>query len=227
MTGSAVWIAATVLAYAAGLRVQAAARFHPLANPVLIACLLVGAAVELTGTPAEAYLSAAAPLLFLLGPATVALAVPIFRDRRHILTARLPFLVALAAGSLTAILSALVLAGMMGAERATLLSIAPKSATTPIAIGVAEAVGGLPSLAAAIVILTGILGALVALPLFRLLKVRDVRAQGFAIGLAAHGIGTAHAFQHSQALGAYAGLGLGLNGVLTALIAPLIVRLMS
>jgi putative effector of murein hydrolase len=116
---------------------------------------------------------------------------------------------------------------VLGADVTTLLSLAPKSVTTPIAMGVAEEIGGVPPLTAVLVILTGIIGAVIAEPLLRSLRVTDRSAQGFAIGLASHGIGTARAFQMDEETGAFSGLGMGLNGILTALILPILVTILG
>jgi putative effector of murein hydrolase len=128
--------------------------------------------------------------------------------------------VALFAGSLTAALSAVLIGYLLGASTPTLLSLAPKSVTTPIAMGIAERLGGLPSLTAVLVILTGILGAIGARYVYALLRIKDHAVQGFAIGVTSHGIGTARAFQESEQAGAFAALAMGLNGLLTAVLLP-------
>ncbi|MFT7182373.1 MAG: putative effector of murein hydrolase, partial [Planctomycetota bacterium] len=140
--------------------------------------------------------------------------------------ALVPLLAALIAGAVTAVLSALAVAAALGASRETLLSLAPKSVTTPIAMGISEAVGGLPSLTASLVIATGILGAVLATPILNLIGVRDWRARGFATGVAAHGIGTARAFQVNQLAGVFAAIGMGMNGIATSLIVPLAASLL-
>ncbi len=134
-------------------------------------------------------------------------------------------LAALLAGSTTAIVTALGIARALGVSGETLASLAPKSTTAPVAIGISQAIGGSPTLTAVLVILTGITGAVVATPLLNALRITDWRARGFATGIAAHGIGTARAFQVHQTAGAFAGLGMGLNAVLTAIIAPALLRL--
>ena len=131
---------------------------------------------------------------------------------------------ALVAGSLTAVISAVGIAIILGASRESVMSLAPKSVTTPIAMGIAEKIGGLPSLTAVLVILTGIIGAMTATPLLNLLGLKDFAARGFAIGVASHGIGTARAFQVSELAGAFAGIAMGLNALATAVIVPLLVR---
>jgi len=138
-----------------------------------------------------------------------------------------PIIAALVAGSLTAIVSAVGIAWLLGASRATLVSIAPKSVTTPIAMGIAEKLGGLPSLTAVLVVSTGVIGAASAKYVLDALRITDHAVRGFAVGTAAHGIGTARAFQVSEEAGAFSGLAMGLNGLLTAVMFPLLARLFS
>ena len=198
-----------------------------LLNPVLISIMIVAAILWSTGTSYDHYFERVQLIHLLLGPATVALAVPLYTYVKRIRENAVPLLVALFAGSLTAVLSALGLGAVLGAEVTTLLSLAPKSVTTPIAMGVTEEIGGLPPLTAVLVILTGIFGAVIASPLLRLLRVTDRGARGFAIGLASHGIGTARAFEMDETTGAFSGLGMGLNGILTALIVPILIMLLG
>ena len=157
---------------------------------------------------------------FLLGPATVALAIPLYAEWPRLKAMAGPLLIALVVGSLTAVLSAYAIGALLGASRASLISLAPKSVTTPIAMAVAEPLGGLPALAAALVMLTGVIGAVSAPYLYRWLRINDDAVRGFAIGLAAHGIGTARAFQGSEQAGAFAALAMGLNGLITAVSLP-------
>src|SRR5436309_483771 len=159
---------------------------------------------------------------FLLGPATVALAVPLYQHRAEVKRALLPMAAALVAGAIVSIVSAVVIAKACGASPETLASLAPKSVTTPIAMGISEQIGGLPSLTAAFVIATGIIGAVVATPLLNLLGLRDWRGRGFGAGMAAHGLGTARAFQVHPLAGTFAGVALALNGLLTAILVPLL-----
>ncbi|QFT62122.1 LrgB family protein [Roseivivax sp. THAF30] len=220
------WLTVTLVAYVAADRIAEAAHRHPLANPVLIAIVLIAVVLGLSGTPYPTYFEGAQFVHFMLGPATVALAVPLHANLGRVKRTLLPMMVALVAGSLTAILSALGIAWAMGVRGETLLSLAPKSATAPVALGVSEAVGGEPTLTAVLVILTGITGAIVATPMLNALRITDWRARGFAVGLAAHGIGTAHAFRVNSTAGAFSGIGMGLNAILTALLAPLVVSLL-
>lgn len=215
------WLTITVLVYqAAGWLYRRAAGF-PLLNPVLVSVALVVALLLLTGTPYDVYFDGARLIHFLLGPATVALAVPLARYARKLRRMGPAILVTLLVGSVVAVLAAVGLGRGLGLSGAALRSFAPKSVTTPIAMGVAEEVGGIPSLTAVLVILTGIVGAMTAGPLLALLRVREPAVRGFAIGVASHGIGTARAFQMSEEAGAFSGLGMGLNGMLTAFLVPL------
>ena len=217
------WLFATLAAYLIGDALFRASGRHAAANPVMIAILALAAALTLTGTPYAAYFEGAQFVHFLLGPATVALAVPLWANRAAIRASLLPMAAALVAGSLTAVVVAVGVASALGATTETLLALAPKSATTPIAMGVAEKIGGAPALTAVLVILTGVLGAVLGPPLLTALRVRDPKARGFAIGVAAHGIGAARAFQEDERSGAFAGAGMGLNGLATAVIAPLVI----
>jgi predicted murein hydrolase (TIGR00659 family) len=223
--GPLLWLTATLAAYAVGDACFRAASRRPLVNPVLIAVAILAALLKLTATPYATYFEGAQFVHFLLGPATVCLAVPLWQNLPRVRRAALPLLAALLAGSTTAILTALGIARALGITGETLASLAPKSTTAPVAIGISQAIGGSPTLTAVLVILTGITGAVVATPLLNALRITDWRARGFATGVAAHGIGTARAFQVHQTAGAFAGLGMGLNAVLTAIIAPALLRL--
>ena len=218
------WLTATLAAYAIGDACFRAANRAPIVNPVLIAVALLAALLAATGTAYPTDFEGAQFVHFLLGPATVCLALPLWDNLPRVRRAALPLLAALLAGSVTAIGSALGLASALGITGETLASLAPKSATAPVAIGISQSIGGSPTLTAVLVILTGITGAVVATPLLNLLGIKDWRARGFAVGVAAHGIGTARAFQVNPTAGAFAGLGMGLNAVLTALIAPMVLN---
>jgi len=219
------WLTATLIAYLIGDWCAQKTGRGPLANPVLIAMVLLGGLLLLTGTPYQTYFEGAQFVHFMLGPATVALAVPLYQNRAMVRKSLLPIAAALIAGSLTAIITALLTAKAMGVSGAELISLAPKSTTAPVAIGIAENMGGLPTLTAALVILTGIIGAITVTPLMNAMRITDWRARGFAVGVAAHGIGTARAFHVNQTAGTFAGIGMGLNALLTALITPYILTI--
>jgi predicted murein hydrolase (TIGR00659 family) len=220
------WLTATVLAYLAADAAARRLKNPPLANPVLMSVLLIAPVLWLTGTDYATYFEGAQFIHFLLGPATVALAVPLWDNRETIRTSVAPILLALLAGSVVAAGSAILLAQAFGLPVEVILSLAPKSTTAPVALGISEAIGGVPTLTAVLVILTGITGAVMVTPLMNILRIEDWRARGFAVGVAAHGIGTARAFQVNPVAGAYAGIGMALNAVLTSLIVPLLVQLL-
>lgn len=220
--GPLLWLTATLVAYLAADALSARLQRHPLANPVLIAVALVSLVLLATGTPFPAYFAGAQFVHFLLGPATVALAVPLVLHLPQVRRLLLPLLAALVTGSLTAIVSAVLLAQAFGLDASAVRALAPKSVTAAIAMGTAESIGADPALTAVFVILTGITGAILVTPLMSLLRIRNVAAAGFATGLASHGIGTARAFQIDPLAGTFAGIALGLNGLLTALLVPLV-----
>ncbi len=215
----------TLVAYQAGYWIYRRAGFNPLLNPVVLAIIMLVTALTLTGTSYATYFDGAQFVHFLLGPATVALAVPLYLQFDKLKKLALPLVIALLAGSLTAIVSAVGIAWLLGAGEDTLLSLAPKSVTTPIAMGIAEKLGGLPSLTAVLVMLTGVSGSVMAKYILDGLRIADHGVRGFAVGIAAHGIGTARAFHVSEQAGAFAGLGMGLNGLVTAILAPLLLLL--
>lgn len=219
------WLTATLLAYQGAFWIYRKANMNPLANPVAIAVAALVALLWFTDTPYPVYFEGAQFVHFLLGTATVALAVPLYANLPTLKKNLVPLGGALLAGSVVAAVSAVGIGWALGASRETLLSLAPKSVTAPIAMGIAEKLGGLPSLTAVLVVCTGILGAVLARGTLNLLRIHDHAVRGFAVGVAAHGIGTARAFQVSETMGAFAGLAMGLNGLLTAFLFPLLARL--
>ncbi|GAA0538287.1 putative murein hydrolase (TIGR00659 family) [Rhizomicrobium palustre] len=219
------WLFATLAAFALADRLSASFKRHPAANPVLVATIILALLLEVTRTPYTTYFAGAQFVHFMLGPATVALAVPLAKEWRRVKRLAIPITVALLAGSLTAILSAIGIAALLGAPHTVLASLAPKSVTTPIAMGISSIIGGLPSLTATFVVITGILTAIIAGPVFKLIRMKDHAASGFATGLTGHGIGTARAFQDGHIAGTFSGLALALNGVLTSILAPLVMKL--
>lgn len=211
----------TLLVYQGAYSIYRRAGFHPLLNPVAISVAVLVALLRLTDTPYETYFGGAQFVHFLLGPATVALAVPLYAQLGKLKHALWPICGALLAGAVTALVSAVGIAWALGASDLTLLSIAPKSVTTPIAMGIVERLGGLPSLTAVLVVSTGIIGAVGAKYVLDALRIDDQSVRGFALGTAAHGIGTARAFQESDESGAFSGLAMGLSGLVTAVLFPL------
>lgn len=216
----------TLVAFQAGSWIYRRAGLNPLLNPVLLAVLAIVAILVSTGTPYPKYFEGAQFVHFLLGPATVALAIPLYRQLERVRRSAVAIFVSLLTGSLTAALSAVLLVKVLGGSRDTMISMAPKSVTAPVAMGISEQLGGLPSLTAVLVILTGILGAMLGPPLMNLLGIKDWAARGLAIGTASHGIGTARALQVSEVAGAFSGLAMGLNALATAALLPLLWRLL-
>lgn len=215
----------TLAAFQAGSWIYDRSGQKPFLNPVLTAVIAVVILLTLSGTSYETYFEGAQFVHFLLGPATVALAIPLYRQFERVRRSALALVTSLLCGSLTAIGTAVGLGWLLGASRETLLSLAPKSVTAPVAMGITEQLGGLPSLTAVLVILTGILGAVLGPPLLSLIGVKDWRARGLALGTASHGIGTARALQAGELAGAFSGLAMGLNALATAILLPILWRL--
>jgi predicted murein hydrolase (TIGR00659 family) len=220
------WLSVTLLVYAIADSISLWTHRHPLANPVLHSMWIIGVFLRLTNTSYTTYFGGAQFVHFLLGPATVALAVPLYENRKVVLSAILPMLVALAAGSITAVVSVVLLAEAAGLPREVVLSMAPKSVTAGVAMGISESLHADPSLTAVAVILTGIMGAITVTPLMNRMRITDFRARGFAVGIAAHGIGTARAFQVDAVAGVFAGIAMSLNALVTSLLVPLAVTLL-
>ena len=217
------WLTVTLLVYLGAVWLYRRSRGNPFLIPVLTAVTALIGILTLSRTPYPAYFEGAKFIHFLIGSATVALAIPLYGQLERLKQIWLPVGVALLAGSVAAIVSAVLIAWGLGASLETLMSLAPKSATMPIAMAVAERFGGLPSLAAAAVAVTGITGTIMARPLLNLLRIDDPAVRGFSVGLTAHAIGTARALQVHETAGAFAALAMGLNGVATALLMPVVV----
>jgi len=220
------WLTATLGAFLIADELSKRLRRHPLANPVLIAVALVAALLKLSDTPYKTYFDGAQFVHFLLGPATVALGAPFYKNFALVRRNALPMAAALVVGAVVAIVSSVLIAAWLGAPREALVSMAPKSVTAGVAMAVSEKLGGLPPLTAVLVILTGVIGAVVVTPMMNLLRIRDYAARGFAAGLASHGIGTARAFTVNPIAGAFAGIAMGLNAVVTPVLVPLILPLL-
>ena len=194
----------------------------PLANPVAIAVLLVALCLYLVEMPYQTYFEGAQFVHFLLGTATVSLAVPIYRGIAALKDRFIPLLIALVCGGVVSIVSAVAIATMLGADAAIIGAFYPKSVTAPIAMGVAERLGVSPTLTAVFAVVTGILGAMLGSTILNLLGMKEWWQRGFAMGAAAHGIGTSRAFAVHPEAGTYASLAMGLHGILGALLIPLL-----
>jgi len=220
------WLAVTLAAYQVAYAIYLRAGRNPLVNPVLVSIALIITVLLATRTPYPTYFDGAKLVHFLIGPATVAMAVPLYTHSERLKHMLLPLAGSLLVGSATAIISAVAIGWTFGASPDTLLSLAPKSTTMPIAMGITEKIGGSPSLTSLMVTLTGISGAIMARGLLTLMRIDDLPTQGFAVGVTAHAIGTAYTFQLGEVAVAFAALGMGLNGVLTTILVPLLMRLL-
>jgi predicted murein hydrolase (TIGR00659 family) len=196
-------------------------------NPVATSIAAIIMVLSFGRIPFEQYNIGGQFILFLLGPAVVALGFPLYTRRREIFARKTSILTGVLVGAVTSIITASGLAWILGGSWEVVLSLAPKSVTTPIAIGLVEKIGGIAPLTAAIVVLTGCLGAICGPEFCRLVGIRDPAAMGLAIGTASHGIGTARMLQEDRFGGAVAGLAIGLNGLITAILLPLFYILFS
>lgn len=199
-------VATTAVAYQFGSALPRHARGNPLSNPVLIAILTIIALLRLTDVDYPTWFRTAAWIHFLLGPATVALAIRIYKHIGEIRRAAMAIGFAVAAGAITASGSAMAVAWLLGASPVVICSIAAKSVITPIAIGISTRIGGIPELTAVLVVATGVLGAVCAPEITTLIAVRCWRARGLAAGVAGHGIATARMLSLDPTAGAFAGL---------------------
>ncbi|MCV6626855.1 MAG: LrgB family protein [Cellvibrionaceae bacterium] len=198
-----------------------------LLHPVVIGACVIAAYLFYFGIPYRAYQQASSLFYFLLGPATVALAIPLYQEFRHIRQRAKPVLLTVGLGALIAAASAVTIAYSLGADEQVLRSLAAKSVTTPIALGIVDKIGGLANLTTGVVVFTGILGALMAPLAFKLTHLNDPRLQGIVLGINAHGIGTAIAFEQGHSKGAFASLAMGLTGAFTALTLPYLIGWLS
>lgn len=214
----------TLVAYVLADALYQKTEKHPFANPVLISVSVIVAVLTLSGVPYQKYFEGAQFVHFLLGTATVALAVPLARLWGELKARALPLLLAVVAGGAVSMVVAVLSARLLGASDVFVASLATKSVTAPIAMGIAEQIGGSPTLAAVFTLMTGICGALMATPLMNALGLKDWSARGYAVGVAAHGMGTARAWSVHPRAGAYASLAMGLHGLLGALLLPYVGR---
>jgi len=202
-------------------------RLNPLLIPVLTVVVVLVAFLSFAGIPYEHYAQSTKGLQLLIGPATVAMAIPLYMHLPTIKRLWRPLAVSLVAGSVVAIVATAVIAWAFGGSELTILSIAAKSATMPVSIPASEAIGGIGSLAAVAAGVTGVSGVLMAGAIFALLRVRDPLVQSFTLGLAAHAIGTARAVQTGPQAAALAAIAMGLTGLLTGALIPFVPWLLT
>ena len=219
-------LTATIVVYLLAQGAYVRAGQAPWANPVLWTVIALALLLTLSGTPYPTYFSGAQFIHFLLGPAVVALAWPLWQRRAELHQRAVAITLASLAGGLAAAGSALLIGRALGLPNDLLRSLAPKSVTAPVAMGIAEQLGGIPALAAVFAVLTGLIGALSGKYLFDALGIGPMTVRGFALGTAAHGLGAARAMQVHADAGAYAGLALGLQVLLASLLLPWLVPLL-
>lgn len=225
--GALLWLTVTLVVYSIADRLSLLVQRNPLANPVLHSVWVIGVILVASGTPYQTYFDGAYFIHFLLGPSTVALALPLYENRRVVMRSLVPIFIALLVGSVATIGSVIACAAIFNLPAMITISSLPKSATSGVAMGISQSIGGDASLTAIIVVATGIVGAVMATPLLNLLRIEDRRARGFAVGLAAHGVGTARAFQVHPLTGTFAGVAMSLNGLMTAVLVPLAASLIG
>jgi predicted murein hydrolase (TIGR00659 family) len=215
------WLFVTVAAYEFGRWLRARTR-SPLAQPVAVAIVIVGTLLAVSGTTYDDYADATTLISFLLGPATVALAIPLYHQVARLKGMVVPVLVALTAGAVVSMVSGILLVRWLGGGDVLERTMATKAVTAPVTIALAERLGGYPELSACFAIVIGTFAAMVAPRVLTLLRIRDPRARGIAVGAVSHGIGTARMLEESRVEGAFSGLAMGLTAVVTCLLVPLV-----
>jgi predicted murein hydrolase (TIGR00659 family) len=225
-TSPLLWLTVTLSVWLASDRMATAVGRHPLANPLLMSIIVIGLLLEATGTSYATYCSGAQFIQFLIGPAVVAIAVPLFRNWAIVKQNAVPILAALFAGCITAIAASVLIARTLHLPEIITMSLAPKSATTGAAMTISKSIGGEPAMTATFTVTTSIIAAVTLVSLMRFLRVKNMAAIGFAAGLSAHSVGTARAFQIDPIAGTFAGIALSLNAILTALIMPMLLAML-
>lgn len=220
-------IAITLAAYELSRRVWERLGRPALLNPVLVSIVVIGLALWLTGVDYGTYADGSAPITLLLGPATVALAWPMHRELALVRQAALPVIAAVVLATGVAVVAAYAVTALAGGPEELALSMAPKTTTTPVALALAEEIGGVPALTAVLTVVTGVLGAALGPPLLDLARVRDPRVRGLAVGTSAHGIGTAGIMHEGRTAAAFAGLAMALATLSTSVWVPLLAPLVD
>jgi predicted murein hydrolase (TIGR00659 family) len=227
LQGPLLWLPCTLLIYAGSSALHRRLDKAPIANPTLLTIAALVMILAGSGVPYKTYFESVAVLHYLLGTAVVALAVPLYRNAGRLRGRWVGMAVALLAGSLASIFVGLFLAILAQASASTVLSLAPKSATAAVSMEISRLIGGAPAVTATLTIMTGIIGAVGGPYVLNASRIRTPEARGFAMGVASHGIATARAFSESEVAGSFAGLGMVLNAILTALVVPPTVRLLG
>lgn len=222
-----IWLILTLSSFKFGIIVYEKFNKNTLLQPIIVSYAIIMTTLFITGVSYEEYFKGVEIIHFFLGPATVALALPLFNNLKHIKTLFFPIVITLIVAGSFSILIAILLLWVFDAQLATILSMTTKSITAPIAIITSEQIGAIPSLAVGFVIITGILGALLGTLLFKLLNIKHDTSKGFALGVVSHGIGTARAIEISQKAAAFSALAMGLSGILTAVFLPLVIQFLK
>ena len=219
------WLTLTIGSYLIADFIYRKSNLFPLLNPVALSVLLVSLILISFNIQYERYFDGAKFIHFLLGPATVALAIPIYRKWDLIVSNSKAILISLILGSFFAIFITYVLLLQFKLQEELIFSLLPRSVTAPIAMGISEIIGGIPSLTAIITLITGVVGASLGVFVFDLMKLKKMEARGFSLGLASHGIGTARAMSRDKNAGVFAAVGMGLSGLITSIIVPLFLKI--
>ena len=219
------WLTLTIGSYLIADFIYRKSNLFPLLNPVAISVLLVSLILIVFNIQYERYFDGAKFIHFLLGPATVALAIPIYRKWDLIVSNSKAIFVSLNLGSFFAIFITYVLSLHFELQEELIFSLLPRSVTAPIAMGISEIIGGIPSLTAIITLITGVIGASLGVFVFDIMKLKKMEARGFSLGLASHGIGTARAMSRDKNAGVFAAVGMGLSGLITSIIVPLFLKI--
>jgi predicted murein hydrolase (TIGR00659 family) len=225
-TSPLLWLTTTLGVWLASDQIATAAGRHPLANPLLISVIVIGLVLEATGTSYATYSSGAQFIQFMIGPAVVAIAVPLFKNWAIVKQNAVPILTALFVGCITAIAATVLIARALHLPEIITMSLAPKSATTGAAMAISKSIGGEPAMTATFTVTTSIIAAVTLVSFMRLLRVKDLAAIGFSAGLSGHSVGTARAFQVDPIAGTFAGIALCLNAILTGLIMPVLLAVL-
>ena len=219
------WLTLTIGSYLIADFIYRKSNLFPLLNPVALSVLLVSLILISFNIQYERYFDGAKFIHFLLGPATVALAIPIYRKWDLIVSNSKAILISLILGSFFAIFITYVLSLQFKLQEELIFSLLPRSVTAPIAMGISEIIGGIPSLTAIITLITGVVGASLGVFVLDLMKLKKMEARGFSLGLASHGIGTARAMSRDKNAGVFAAVGMGLSGLITSIIVPLFLKI--
>ena len=222
-----IWLILTLGSFKLGIIVYEKFNKHTLLQPIIISYIIIMSVLFITGVSYEEYFKGVEIIHFFLGPATVALALPLYNNLKYIKSLFLPIMITLIVAGVFSILIAVLLLWVLDANMPTILSMTTKSITAPIAIITSEQIGAIPSLAVGFVIITGIIGALLGTFIFKVIKIKHDTSKGFALGVVSHGIGTARAIEISQKAAAFSALAMGLSGIFTAVFLPLIIQFLK